>query len=128
MMIGSGKIISDNMNNKNYRIEATLCWISTHEPKDYIFIGFQKISSKERRDLGWLHYCPQLYNCIENVEYQLSKLLLVCSDLHVDTINIEFSYDLWKPTKDTINKFSDCTGIEICYWDRYFGIESHYER
>ena len=128
MMIGSGKTISNNMNNKNYRVEATLCWISTDEPEDYIFIGFQKISSKESRDLGWLHYYPKLSNGIENMKCQLSKMLLVCSDLRVDAINIEFSYDLWKPTKDTINKFSNCTGIEIVYWDRYFGIEPYNER
>ena len=116
------------MNNRNYRIEATLCWVSTHEPHDYIFIRFRKISQKERRDLWGIYYYPKLSNDIENMNGQLQKLLLTCSDLRVDTINIEFSYDLWKLAKDTINEFSNCTGIEICYWDRYFGIESYNER
>jgi len=116
------------MNNRNYRIEATLCWVSTHEPHDYIFIRFRKISQKERCDLGRLYYYPKIDNDIENMKCQLSKMLLVCSDLRVDALNIDFTYDLWKLTKDTINKFSNCTGIEICYWDRYFGIESYNKR
>lgn len=117
------------MNNRNYHIEATLCWVSTDEPQDYIFFRLRKISLKERCDLGRLHYYVTKDNGTGTTDDQLSKLLLVCSDLHVDAINIEFTYDLWKHTKDIINKFSDCTGIEICYWDRYFGIvESYNER
>ena len=117
------------MNNRNYRIEATLDWVSTHEPYDDILVRFRKISQKERRDLGRLYYYPKLSNDIENMKGQLSKLLLVCSDLNVDAINIEFTYDLWKLMKDTINTFSDCAGIEICYWDRHFGrVESYNKR
>lgn len=117
MMIGSGEIISNNMNNKNYRIEATLCWISENEPHDNIFIKFRKIRSKESRGLAVLDYYIKKDGKIEPIEGILSQLLSVCIDLHVDKIHINFSYDLWKHTKDMINKFSYCTGIEICYWE-----------